>query len=231
MAIVPIQEVISERGHHAGLIFYYVYSGFYSCVKLLLQVAQTIEFIAPRASLMAYTPVKKTTKKKGKDAPAKVYRRFKASSASSVARNLISPAMRAKGFAQAEIVARWAHIVGPELAASTVPLRMIFPRGERMGAKLIIRCESAFAPLLAHKSDRIIEMVNSFFGYGAVAKLEMKQGPLPKATRKPQLEKHALNGEDQLKLGELVGKEKESPLRDALKSLGELVLSNKDAKV
>lgn len=179
---------------------------------------------------MAYTPVKKRTRKTKADAPTKVFRRFKASQASNVARSLISPAMRAKGFAQAEVVARWAHIVGPELAASTVPIRMIFPRGERMGAKLVIRCESAFAPLLAHKNERVIEMVNSFFGYGAVSKLEVKQGPLPKPVRKQQLEKQPLNTSDETKLVELVGEKKDSPLREALKSLGELVLSNKNAK-
>lgn len=179
---------------------------------------------------MAYTPVKKRAASKRKAEPKKVFRRFKAAQASSVARSLISPAMRAKGFAQAEIVARWAHIVGPELAAATVPLRMIFPRGERMGAKLVIRSESAFAPLLAHKSERVIEMVNSFFGYGAVSKLEVKQGPLPKETRKPQLEKKPLASADQAKLGSLIGSESDSPLKEALKSLGELVLSNKNAK-
>ncbi len=179
---------------------------------------------------MAYTPVKKRVRKTKADTPTKVFRRFKASQASSVARSLISPAMRAKGFAQAEVVARWAHIVGPELAASTVPIRMIFPRGERMGAKLIIRSESAFAPLLAHKSERVIEMVNSFFGYGAVSKLEVKQGPLPQPARRRQLEKRPLDTVDQAKLGELVGEKKDSPLREALKSLGELVLSNKNAK-
>jgi len=167
---------------------------------------------------------------RGKEKPSKAYRRFKTSQASIVARHLISPAMRAKGFAQTEIVARWAHIVGSDLAAATLPVRLVFPRGERMGAKLTIRSESAFAPLLMHKSERIIEMVNSFFGYGAVAKLEIKQGPLQRTTRKPQLEKKPLDVKDEQKLKMLVGTKEESPLRDALKSLGELVLSNKNAK-
>lgn len=191
------------------------------------QVAQTIETISLRASQMA-----KALNNKGGTAakrPAKKpFRYFKASKASVLTRKLMSPAMRAKGFAQAEVVQRWAHIVGPELAASTVPMRLIFPRGEKMGAKLIIRCASAFAPLVAHKSDRIIEMVNSFFGYGAVAKLEIKQGPLPRAGRKPQLEKKALSSKDKEKLKAIVGASDESPLREALSSLGEMVLSNKN---
>ena len=159
---------------------------------------------------MAQAPKKNSAQKKKKGEGTKPFRRFKASQASVVARRLITPAMRAKGFAQAEVVSRWSHIVGPELAASTVPLRMISPRGERMGAKLVIRSESAFAPLLSHKSGHIIEMVNSFFGYGAVATIEVKQGPLPRDTRKPALEKKQLAASDQTKLATLVGGEGDS---------------------
>jgi len=174
---------------------------------------------------MASTPKKMQKKSQGKSVSHK--RRRSVTPASRVASGLISHAMRMKGFAQAEIVTRWAHIVGPELAASTVPVRLVFPRGERMGAKLIIRCESAFAPLLQHKSDRIIQQVNSFFGYGAVASLDVKQGPLPQVTRKSALSKKELGNNDRKKLNELVGETELSPLQEAVKSLGEMVLSNK----
>ncbi len=152
-------------------------------------------------------------------------RRWRADSASNVARALMSPAMRAKGFAQIEVVTRWAHIVGPELAASTLPVNLRFPRGERMGATLQVRCESAFAPLLSHKAERVIEMVNSFFGYRAVAKLEVKQGPLPVSRNKPLLEKKPLAPEVARNLDTLVGQGELSPLRQAVKSLGEYVFS------
>ncbi len=174
---------------------------------------------------MAYTPVKKSTVKKKK--PQYSGRRFKASKASSLASSLVSPAIRRKGFAQAEVITRWAHIVGPELSVSTLPVKLMFPRGEKMGAKLIIRCESAFAPLVVHKSERIIQMVNSFFGYGAVAKIEVKQGPLPKIKRSVSLDKKPLTAKQNEKLDGLVGKKDLSPLQEAVRSLGEMVLSNK----
>ncbi|WP_417449730.1 DUF721 domain-containing protein [Kordiimonas sp.] len=169
---------------------------------------------------MAKAPIKKADSKKN----ASDRRRYTAS-ASSVARSLVTPAMRAKGFAQVEVVTRWAHIVGPELAASTVPVSLRFPRGERMGATLVVRCESAFAPLLSHKAGRVIEMVNSFFGYAAVAKLELKQGPLPHRTHQPLLEKKPLSAEANQNLTTLVGDGELSPLRAAVKSLGEYVFS------
>ena len=169
-------------------------------------------------------------KSKTKVAKKKSYRRYKTTSAAQAASSLLTPAMRAKGFAQAEVVTRWPHIVGPELAGSTVPQRMIFPRGERIGAKLIIRCESAFAPLLEHRTPHIIDMVNRFFGYGAVAKIEIKQGPLPVDPRRPARQKRTLSANEDKSLADLVGAGELSPLQTAVKSLGEMVLSNQKDK-
>ncbi|MCK0068795.1 DUF721 domain-containing protein [Kordiimonas laminariae] len=174
---------------------------------------------------MAMPPHKKTAK--SVEAKKKPFRRFKASKASSLASALVTPAIRRKGFAQAEVITKWSQIVGHELAVATVPVKLMFPRGEKMGAKLIIRCESAFAPLVVHKSERIIQMVNSFFGYGAVAKVEVKQGPLPKVKRTIPLDKKPLTAKQKEKLDNLVGKKELSPLQEAIKSLGETVLSNK----
>lgn len=173
-------------------------------------------------------PYKASKKKAGQK--KQPYRRFKATSASQIATSFLSPAIRAKGFAQAEVVTKWPQIVGKELAGSTVPQRLIFPRGEKMGAKLIVRCESAFAPLLSARTPQVIELVNRFFGYGAVATLEIKQGPLPAAKRRPYLEKHTLSAEENENLEEIVGAGELSPLQQAVKSLGEMVLSNKGKK-
>jgi len=170
------------------------------------------------------------SKAKAKAAKKKTYRRYKTTSAAQAASRLLSPAMRAKGFAQAEIVTRWPHIVGVELARSTVPQRLIFPRGERIGAKLVIRCESAFAPLLEHRTPHIIDMVNRYFGFGAVAKLEIKQGPMPTIKRRPAKQKRPLTAGENTSLTKLVGAGELSPLQEALKSLGEMVLSNEDDK-
>lgn len=155
----------------------------------------------------------------------KTFRRRKTARASKVASGLVSPALRAKGFAQAEVVTRWAYIVGPELAESTVPIGLRFPRGERFGATLTVRCESAFAPLLSHKAQRVMEMVNSFFGYQAVAKLEVKQGPLRRRPRQVPYEKGPLGERESEQLKSLVGEGQLSPLQEAVKSLGEYVLS------
>ncbi len=173
----------------------------------------------------------KPPSKKGKGGGKRPPNRLnKMSSAGRVAGGLVSNAMRMRGFAQAEIVTRWGQIVGEELAAYTIPVRLMFPRGERMGATLIVRCESAFAPLLQHKAPRVVEMVNMFFGYGAVTRLDVKQGPLPRRTLRTRLEKKKLVGEEKKRLNDIVApsqNEELSPLKQALQSLGEYVYTNK----
>ncbi|MBL4790811.1 MAG: DUF721 domain-containing protein [Kordiimonadaceae bacterium] len=167
-----------------------------------------------------------------KTAPKKrrEYRRFKATKTSLLTSKLLSPAIRAKGFAQAEVVTKWPHIVGPKLAAFCVPQRLVYPRGERLGAKLVIRCESGFATLLNHKSAQVIELVNRYFGYGAVAFIEIKQGPIVQKIRKAQRVKRDLTASENQKLTTIVGKGELSPLQEAVKSLGEVVISQDEKK-
>lgn len=162
---------------------------------------------------------------KSKQAP----RRGRVAKLSRTASTLVSKAVRAKGFAEAEIVTRWGRIVGPELARSTVPVRLAFPRGERRGATLHVRAESAFAPVLQQRSGVVIELVNRYLGYAAVSRLEVRHGPLPVVKTTAPLEKQPLDAAHQQQLDDLIGDHdgELSPLQAAVKSLGEFVLSDK----
>lgn len=145
---------------------------------------------------------------------------------------LVSKAVRTKGFAEAEIVTRWGRIVGAELARSTVPVRLAFPRGERRGATLHVRAESAFAPVLQQRSGVILELVNRYLGYAAVNRLEVRHGPLPTVKSTAPMEKKPLDAAHQKRLEELVGAKSGelSPLQAAVISLGEFVLSDEQTK-
>lgn len=140
---------------------------------------------------------------------------------------LLDRALRAKGFAQVEVVKRWREIVGPELAKASVPLRLRFPKGERLDGTLVVRVEGAFAPLLAHRQHHIVERVNSHFGYSAVARLALEQGPVIRKPRPIQL-KRALTPEEQERIDALVGEDGESEVRAALRRLGHAVITRND---
>lgn len=88
-------------------------------------------------------------------------------------------AFRRFGFVQSAIVARWAEIVGDHYAKHSAPDALSFPPGKRSGATLTIVCSGPFATMLQHVEPQIIERVNRFFGYAAVARISLKHGEVP----------------------------------------------------
>jgi hypothetical protein len=87
-----------------------------------------------------------------------------------------APIFKARGFAEAGILTDWPAIVGPHLARHTMPEKIAFPRGSRSAGTLHIVTESAFAPELQHLEPQVIERINGYFGYGAVARLSIHHG-------------------------------------------------------
>lgn len=90
------------------------------------------------------------------------------------------------GFVQGAIVSRWSEIVGERYARVSTPESIRFPAGKKAGGTLTLCVEGAHAPLMQHLSPTIIERVNRFFGYQAVAKVVFRQGSAPRPAPKPQ---------------------------------------------
>ena len=85
-------------------------------------------------------------------------------------------AFRRFGFVQSSVVTRWHEIVGPTHARVCAPESIRFPPGARSDGILQLVVTPAHAPLIQHVIPEIIERVNRFFGYSAVAKVKMRQG-------------------------------------------------------
>ncbi|MEO6041007.1 MAG: DciA family protein [Croceibacterium sp.] len=93
-------------------------------------------------------------------------------------------AFRRFGFVQASVVTRWPEIVGPQHAKVCSPESIRFPFGEKSGGILQLVVVPAHAPLIQHVIPEIIERVNRFFGYQAVARVKLRQGAVkPPASR------------------------------------------------
>ena len=104
-------------------------------------------------------------------------------------RKVTGPVFRKRGFAQQEMVTRWSTIVGPAVAEHSQPERIQFSRDERDGGVLHIRADGGFALELQHLEPILLERVNAYFGYRAVGKVAIKQGPLnrpPERRKEPQ---------------------------------------------
>ncbi len=94
----------------------------------------------------------------------------------------LSGAFKAQGFANTEILSRWADIVGPEIAAHSEPIKINWPRpaGDEMPdpATLVLRVEGPAALEIQHLSAVILERVNRFFGWQAIGRIALRQAPL-----------------------------------------------------
>jgi hypothetical protein len=94
----------------------------------------------------------------------------------------LSDALKTQGFASAEILARWADIVGPEVAAHSEPMKINWPRpvGDATPepATLLLRVEGPAALEIQHLSAVILERVNRFFGWQAIGRISLRQAPL-----------------------------------------------------
>jgi hypothetical protein len=101
--------------------------------------------------------------------------------------DVFSDAYARQGFAARELVTRWTEIAGSEIAAHCEPLKMQWQRpvqGQPLEpATLVLRVEGPMALEIQHSSDVILERVNRFFGWSAVGRLALRQGPLSRRQR------------------------------------------------
>ncbi|MEG3181555.1 DUF721 domain-containing protein [Sphingomonas sp. LT1P40] len=91
-------------------------------------------------------------------------------------------AFRKFGFVQSAVLSRWNEIVGDRYARVSVPESIRFPRGERANGVLSLVVQGAHAPMMMHIAPEIMERVNRFFGYPAVARIAIRQGEVPRAS-------------------------------------------------
>ena len=130
-----------------------------------------------------------------------------------------------RGFAEAQLVAQWPAIIGETLAAGAAPEKLSFSRGERREGTLHLRVAPGVALEIQHREPLLVERINAFFGYRAVARLALKQGPLPPSAPPPPQPRPLKSEERQQLDGTLAGVE-DPALRAALARLGAAVIGS-----
>ncbi len=80
----------------------------------------------------------------------------------------------ARGFAVARLLTHWAEVVGDDIAAIAVPVKVGYGRGG-FGATLTLLTTGARAPLVEMQKTRIRERVNACYGYNAISKVAITQ--------------------------------------------------------
>jgi hypothetical protein len=141
----------------------------------------------------------------------------------------LKPITGKRGLAAGEMLARWQAIVGAEVAAVTTPERIVWPRGRSeqghpLPGVLVLRVARAHAIDVQHLASLIIERVNAYFGYRAVASVRLKQRPLRPATPERPASAAGLGAETEAALAQALSPIADEGLRQALQRLGRAAL-------
>jgi len=139
-------------------------------------------------------------------------------------------AFESHGFPSVAVLSDWPEIIGEDFAAFTAPERLIWPRSadrdpsdakahgtthRRGGATLVIRVDGPRALEVQHMAHQLMERVNVYFGYRAVAELRLVQGPVRRTTQIPVKPKQPEKQQAELKV-----EIEDEGLRAALERLG-----------
>lgn len=134
---------------------------------------------------------------------------------------LTDPLFRRRGFVEGRIPRDWPQIVGATLARHCAPESLDFPRGRRDGATLRVVALPGRALEIQHLAPQIIERVNGHFGWAAVARLTIRQGPLPTPPKSTRPSLRPLAQREKTAIRQRVEPIGDPQLRERLAALGE----------
>ena len=129
-----------------------------------------------------------------------------------------------RGFQNSAILTDWESIVGKHLATYSKPDRIMYQRGSRSEGTLHIKIFGAMATELDHQAGLIVEKINQYMGYNAVAKLKLHHTqdiPVDNQAIKVKPKKNtALNSVDENKLMKTISNLEEGELKEQLIRIG-----------
>ena len=139
------------------------------------------------------------------------------------------PIRKKRGLAEAALISEWSDIIGAALAAECVPLRIV--RGaDGTGGTLHIRVGGALALELQHMQPQVIERINGYFGYQAIGRIALQQGPIGTSKPARRLPPTAPSSEDAAALAAQLEEIADDELRQALDALGRGILARKQRR-
>lgn len=142
------------------------------------------------------------------------------------------------GFSAAVLLTDWATIVGSDLATYTEPERLKWPRQPaiyeetdseqhgRPGATLVLRVQAGRALDVQYRGRQLIERINAYFGYRAVAEMRLVQAPMTPAPPRRTV-RHAIGTARLQPLPVELATVADAGLRAALEQMGHAIVMRK----
>ena len=136
-------------------------------------------------------------------------------------------AIRKRGFVESALIHKWTSIVGKEIAAWSVPNRLVFLRGSTLDATLHLDVLSARALEIQHNELVILERINVVFGYKAINKIAIRQVNSLSRTVKQSPTPVVLTESEKSWVSDQIKNHSNAELKNALEALGQAILSRK----
>jgi hypothetical protein len=142
---------------------------------------------------------------------------------------ITGPIISRRGSAISAIASRWSEIVGDTLAAQTMPEKVSFPpRGVGAGTLRLRVNSGGLATEIQHMEPVLLQRINTFLGYRAVARLQLIHRPLPILPPAPQPTSRRLSAEEERQLTQAIAGVDDPSLREVLRAIGRSVIGESE---
>lgn len=154
---------------------------------------------------------------------------------SDLASAILDPVLRRRTGMSVGLVQSWEEIVGPRLATSTRPERIVWPRRMQeddpfQPATLLVACQGFAALHVQHETGEIIGRVNAFLGFNAIGRIKIVQKPVHRAEERAKPKLRPVSPAEQARIARTVSGVDDEGLRASLERLGRTIVGSKGGR-
>ena len=138
---------------------------------------------------------------------------------------IVKPLISKRGFGNSEIINNWVNIVGNKLAQNIMPQKISYNSNYNLDGVLLLRVNSSSVALeIQYVEKQIINKINTYFGFRAIGRIKIIQGPIPSPERKLTSKIRSIAKTDKIELERKLTSIKDPDLRVALAALGTAII-------
>ena len=138
---------------------------------------------------------------------------------------IVKPLISKRGFGNSEIINNWVNIVGDKLAQNITPQKISYNNNSNVEGVLLLRVNSSSVALeLQYIEKQIVNKINTYFGFNAVGRIKIIQGPIPAPEKKITNKIKTIANTDKIELERKLNSVKDPDLRVALAALGTAII-------
>ena len=151
-------------------------------------------------------------------------------SVSELVGEILEPVLARRTGMTLDLIAAWPDLVGEEFRETTLPEKIDWPRRINetdpfKPATLVIACESSSALFFQHELGVVLERINVFFGFEAIARIRIVQKPVLKPRQDTAVPVTSNSKDDLARLSAILDEISDPELKQTLEKLGLGVLS------